>query len=300
MELNQTQNNSTIKNQLHTKITTVPKSVTNSILEPARTQMLIANIDTSAGPVTNLATPKKTLHPIPDEIHSLQPKYLHHNLWKNSPSPSPTTAEWSETAQPLSRPPLRETQNPIALKTITDNPSLFQVSTSVNIDIFQSLLRNHSNPDFVHSICQGLHEGFWPQADTLHVDFPTTHNESQPTPTNEIHATFLRDQCLKERLKGYFSLSFGSELLPGMYSMPIHAIPKPHSTDLHLVTNHSVGPFFLNNMIDHSQVTSFPLDNILHLGKMLLDVCCSIGNVSLTLWKSDITDAYRLLPMSPL
>ena len=32
---------------------------------------------------------------------------------------------------------------------------------------------------------------------------------------------------------------------------------------------------------------------------MLLDVRRSIGNLSLTLWKSDIADAYRLLPMSP-
>ena len=32
---------------------------------------------------------------------------------------------------------------------------------------------------------------------------------------------------------------------------------------------------------------------------MLLDAQQSIGNVSLTLWKSDIADAYRLLPMSP-
>jgi hypothetical protein len=70
--------------------------------------------------------------------------------------------------------------------------------------------------------------------------------------------------------------------------MPIHAVPKPHSTDLHLVTDHSARPFSLNNMIDHSQVTGFALDNILHLGEMLLDACCSIGNVSLILWKSDI------------
>jgi hypothetical protein len=52
-------------------------------------------------------------------------------------------------------------------------------------------------------------------------------------------------------------------------------------------------------MIDHSQVTGFPLDNVRHLGEMLLDVRRSIGNVPLTLWKSDIADAYRLLPVSP-
>jgi hypothetical protein len=93
--------------------------------------------------------------------------------------------------------------------------------------------------------------------------------------------------------------SFGTDLLPGMYAMPIYAVPKPHSDNLRLVVDHSAGPFSLNSMIDHSQVTGFPLDNVRHLGEMLFDVRRSIGNVSLTLWKSDIADAYRLLPMSP-
>jgi hypothetical protein len=82
--------------------------------------------------------------------------------------------------------------------------------------------------------------------------------------------------------------------------MPVHAVPKPNSDDLRMVTDHSAGPFSLNGMIDHSQVTGYPLDNFRHLGEMLLDVRRSIGSVPLTLWKSDIADAYRLLPMSPL
>ena len=206
------------------------------------------------------------------KCNSLQPKYRRHNLWLNAPSVSPTTAEWSEMAQPLPRPPFRETSNPIALKTITDNPTLFQVKTPVNVDSFQSLLKTHPNPNFVNSVCVGLCEGFWPWADTLHEGFPSMHNESHPPPHNEECASFLCDQCLKERLKGYFSHSFGTNLLPGMYSMPIHAVPKPHSDDLRLVTDHSVGPFFLNSMNDHSQVTGFLLDNVLHLEEMLLDV----------------------------
>lgn len=81
--------------------------------------------------------------------------------------------------------------------------------------------------------------------------------------------------------------------------MPIHAVPKPNSDDLHLVTDHSAGSFSLNSMINHSQVMGFPLDNMRHLGEMLLDICQTVGNVLIMLWKSDIADAYRLLPMSP-
>ena len=118
----------------------------------------------------------------------------------------------------------------------------------------------------------GLCKGFWPWADTLCEIFPVMHDKSQPTPSNEKHAMFSCDQCLKECQKGYYSSSFGPDLLPGMYSMPIHAVPKPHLDNLWLVTDHSVGPFSLINMIDHSRVTGFPLDNVLHLGEMLLNV----------------------------
>ena len=232
-------------------------------------------------------------------MYGLQPKYLRHNLWEEGSALSPTTAEWSETARPLPRPPAEEVLNPVAFKTITDNADLFQVHTPIKVDIFEALLKNHPNQPFVKSVCAGLRDGFWPWADTLRGDLPITHDESRPTPSDARQADFIRDQCLKEQHKGYFSRSFGTDLLPGMYSMPIHAVPKPNSEDLRLVTDHSAGPFSLNGMIDHSQVTGFPLDNMRHLGEMLLDVRKTVGNVPITLWKSDIADAYRLLPMSP-
>ena len=118
-------------------------------------------------------------------------------------------------------------------------------------------------------------------------------------PKDDKQVSFLHDQCLKEQHKGFFSESFGKDL-PGMYSMPIYAVPKPHSEDLCMVTDHNAGSFSLNSMINHTRVTGFPLDNVRHLGEMLLDTCQSIGNVPLTLWKSDIADAYHLLPMNPL
>jgi len=46
-----------------------------------------------------------------------------------------------------------------------------------------------------------------------------------------------------------FSPVFGPDLLPGMYSMPNGVIPKPHSSDLRLVTDHSAGEHALNNFI---------------------------------------------------
>lgn len=228
----------------------------------------------------------------------MQPKYLRHNLWEDS-TLSSTTAEWTLWAQPLARPPLAETLNSPALSTLADHPELFRIITPINVDIFEAFLRTHPNQPFVWSVCEGLRKGFWPWADTMREGFPATHDESRPVPENHEQAMFIRKQCELEQQKGRFSGPFGKKLLPGMYSMPSHAVPKPNSSDLRLVTDHSAGAFSLNDMIDHDQVKGYPLDNLRHLGEILLDIKRSTGNVPLTMWKSDIAEAYRLMPMSP-
>ena len=82
--------------------------------------------------------------------------------------------------------------------------------------------------------------------------------------------------------------------------MPIHAVPKPHSTDLRLVTNHSAGNYSLNSMIKREDICGYPLDNMTQLGEMLLKKKEEFPDEELILFKSDISDAYRHLPMHPL
>ncbi|TEB27632.1 hypothetical protein FA13DRAFT_1601965, partial [Coprinellus micaceus] len=90
--------------------------------------------------------------------------------------PLPNTADWTEHAEPLPRPPDDELANPIVNQTIHDNPHLFNVSTPINIDLFEELLATHPNQPFVRSVVVGLREGFWPCADTCQDDYPTTHD----------------------------------------------------------------------------------------------------------------------------
>jgi hypothetical protein len=275
------------------------KSVTNSTTALVKTPTPTASTSTCAKTAKRQDMVRKTVRQGPIEIFGLQPKYLRHNLWSESSPMSPTTAEWTESARPLPRPPLSETDNPIVLATIRSNPELFNVATPINVDVFEALLTTHPNQPFVRSVCLGLREGFWPWADTLREDLPVVLDESRPMPASEEQSNFIRSQCILEQERGRFSRSFGPDLLPGMYSMPVHAVPKPGSSDLRLVTDHSAGPYSLNSLIDHSMVTGYPLDNLRHLGEVLLDVRRSLGNVSLVLWKSDISEAYRLMPVSP-
>ena len=71
---------------------------------------------------------------------------------------------------------------------------------------------------------------------------------------------------------GRFSPTFGPELLPGMYSEPIHATPKPHSEKLRLVINHMFGDFSLNSMIPCEAIVGSPIDTLKNLGDRILSL----------------------------
>jgi len=68
-----------------------------------------------------------------------------------------------------------------------------------------------------------------------------------------------------------------------------------------MVTDHSAGPYSLNSMVDHDLVTGYPLDNMTHMGEMLLENRrLTADTVEMVMWKSDIAEAYRLMPLHPL
>jgi hypothetical protein len=259
-----------------------------------------ANTNTRARTVNSLDTENTTAQNKSwQTILGARPKYLRYNLWSPESYLSPTVADWSETADPLPRPPPHVLDDPNATQTILNNPDLFKIVTPINVDEFERLLSDHPNPEFVDSVCTGLREGFWPWADTTKPDYPVTYDLAK-TPKNEAEAKFIREQCDAEIQKERFSRAFGKDLLPGMYCMPVHAVPKKDTTDLRMVTDHSAGQYSLNSMIDHERVTGYPLDNMRHLGEMLLHfVQRSIDHKTIVMWKSDVSEAYRRMPVHP-
>ena len=202
-------------------------------------------------------------------LRSLHPRYLHYNIWQED-SFSLSTTDWTELALPLPSPPKKEIKNPVTAKMISENPSLFKIVTPINVDQFEFLLNNHLNQPFVKSVCHGLQDGFWSFVNILKDGYPITHDASLSTPKDPAEASFLHAQQHIEEQKGHFSAPFGKNLFPGMYSMPIHAVPKPGSTDLHMVTDQSTEQFPLNSMIPCDNIKGYLLDNMKHLSKELL------------------------------
>ena len=166
-------------------------------------------------------------------------------------------------------PPPEEFLNQDVSATITNNPDLFKIISPIDVDYFQSLLINHPNQPFVESVCLGLREGFWPFVHTHPGEWPSTWDNSLRALKSEDELSFVEEQVAKEVEKGHFSPPFGLDLLLGMYSMPMHIVPKPGIKKFCLVTDHSAGEFTLNNMISHADVADVTLENVYDLGQAL-------------------------------
>jgi hypothetical protein len=231
-----------------------------------------------------------------------RPRYYQRSVWadgESSVSFSPTASSTLVEA-PLPRPPPEEFSNVDALATIRKNPHLFKIVTPINVTQFERLLESHPNKPFVQSACVSLREGFWPWANTQKEDYPTTWDFSERPPKTEREADFLRDQRDVEISEGRYSESFGTDLLPGMYSTPIHAVPKPRSEKLRLVNDHSAGAYSLNSMIAREDIVGAKMDSIADLIGALLRYRKRFPDKPLVMFKSDVSSAYRRLPLHPL
>jgi hypothetical protein len=230
-----------------------------------------------------------------------RPKYMQRSVWTGADDSSlcSPTACCTVSDNPLPRPPQEEFTID-AVSTIRNNPHLFKIVTPINVTRFEELLETHPNSSFTQSVCVSLREGFWPWANTQQKEYPATWDFSERPPKTEHEAGFLRDQRDVEIAADRYSESFGTDLLPGMYSTPIHAVPKPRSEKLRLVNDHSAGPFSLNSMIAREDVAGAKMDSIADLIGALLRYRRKHPDKRLVLFKSDVSAAYRRLPLHPL
>jgi hypothetical protein len=251
----------------------------------------------------NEVTKGRTVGNLPLETSPRKrPRYLRSLIWSNptrQPLISPT-AYCTIFDKPLPRPPEDEYENLDAISTISRNPDLFKIITPINVSRFQQLLDSHPNKPFTDSVCLALREGFWPWAHTRLDAYPVTWDFSDRPPKTEREAGFLRSQRDTEIAEQRYSEGFGTSLFPGMYSTPIHSAPKPRSDKLRLINDHSAGEFSLNSMIARDDIIGARMDSISDLGAALLRYRHTHPDSKLVMFKSDVSAAYRRLPLHPL
>ena len=146
---------------------------------------------------------------------------------------------------------------------------------------------------------QGLKVGFWPWANTLGSNAPSIVDNARLQKIKDPkHLQFMVEQRDEEIRLGRFSAAF-STLSPGMTTIPLWVVPKPHSDKFRLVVDHSAGDYAPNSYIAPEDA-SVHLDTLHVLGKALLNVKKNHGDVPLVLFKTDVSQAYRRLPVHPL
>ena len=141
-------------------------------------------------------------------------------------------------------------------------------------------------------MCCGFQEGFWPCAITEGVVCPLVVDNSFCLLSEESHINFAHEQHDVKVALECFSPAFGPELLPGMISISIGAVPKPHLDKLHLVVDQSSGDYSPNSLIPR-ELVAVPLDSLHDLGTSLINAhLIHGGDIALVVFKSDMSQAY--------
>ncbi|SJL14814.1 uncharacterized protein ARMOST_18285 [Armillaria ostoyae] len=232
------------------------------------------------------------------------PRYKRGFVFSDSDTGRSRAAGCTEFELPVPRPPAKEFANVEAIKTIEEHPQLFAIMTPIKINVLEKHLETHPNQIFVQSVMTALREGFWPWANTHHdEEFPITWDNGRMNPRSEMEQKFICRYRDEEVAAGRFSEPFGPDILPGMYSTPVHVVPKPHSEEFRMVSNMSAGTYAPNHMILHSDIAGSRLDSLHTLFAAILRYrrrSPANAEKTLVVFKSDVSKAYRLCPMHPL
>lgn len=255
-----------------------------------------ADTDTSV-----LSARKPATQPLnaPPSVANERPRVFRGLLWSQDDKEEITSpsARASETAPPLPRPPVDSSPKYMAAEqTIRDHPELFAIVTPIKADRLEELLVTHPNRPLVESVVVGFREGFWPFAGIEPEGYPSVWEEANHRLTPE-QEDFLGKQIAEEESVGRYSAPFGPDLLPGMYSMPLGAVPKTDSGDFRTINDQSAGDFSLNSLVNPDD-THIRLDTVKDLCHNLVVHRRTHSHIPLWLFKSDVSKAYRRLPLA--
>jgi hypothetical protein len=218
-------------------------------LLPAVTCMYVPNVPTQITLPTTVMPQVRNKYASPGLQWECRPRFVREYVWSDDESQSRSMALFNEVASPIPGPPRNELSDKEKWNVIRSHPHLFHIMTPIRVDHLHELLITHPNRDLVESVCRGLRIGFWPWATTLNLNAPSiVNNALHQQIRNPEHLQFVCDQRDEEIRLGRFSCAF-STLFPGMTTVPLWVIPKPHSNNLYLVVNHLAGDYAPNSFI---------------------------------------------------
>ena len=204
-------------------------------------------------------------------------------------------ATYTETALPIPNVPDYELANEVVSSTIQQRADLFKIVTPVKSRALRLVTSVHPNKALVESLCAGFESGFWPYADTLSTD---SEEHKRTGRLSDDVLEFLRTQRDAEIQVERYSEAFPN-LLPGMTTQPIFAVPKKGTSKLRLINDHSAGNKSLNSLIP-MEGGFMQLDTLQDLGTLIRNEMRRVGGKTPAwIFKSDASQAYRRLPVHP-
>ncbi|KAI0652849.1 hypothetical protein C8Q70DRAFT_1059843 [Cubamyces menziesii] len=208
-------------------------------------------------------------------------------------------ADVSLTHVPVPAVPQAVLEDSVVNATLQEHSELFAITTPIHVNRFKAPQEDHPNHDFAASVVRALREGLWPYTNAKLTMYPDTWDEHRSSLMDEASMVFLLEQRNEEVVLGRYLACFGPDLLPEMYSMPVHVVPKPHSSKLRLVNDQNAGEFSPNSIIRPESIKGAVLNGIPALGESLQCFCAVHGRVPLIMWKSDVSQVYRCMPVAP-
>ena len=289
-----------VEEHLHGKVKThadcsIKESVENRPLSVS-TDMFASDVERRDMPRRSAQAKRLEWYRVRGERLKCTRKYL----WKVSDEELGLTTWYSLTTKPLPRPSPMVESDPVRQATTSNHPDLFKIICKIDVNTFEWLLTHHPNWGFIDSVIVGLHEGFWPFADMMKEGYPKSWDGSWHLLKSEKERDFLEEQVWTEIAAEHFLELFGIELLLGMYSPPVHAVPKPDSDMMRLVVDHSIGDFSPNSIIVWEDVMGVWLDRLHTLGVSIMWSKHNCPSADLILYKSDVSAIYCQLLMHPL
>ena len=210
-------------------------------------------------------------------------------------SPTPTVAQ-STNATKLTLPP----PTPVSawgrlqsqvITNVDDFLPTLKPRTPVNVELIESYLEGHPDPNFVTSLCLGLREGF-----RIGYSGPRTHSFYPNLRSANLHPDILEQNLLTEVLNGHTAGPFPVPPFENFRISPLGLVPKKHSdkwrTIFHLsYPKTSSTSINANIPIEDYTLQYITVDNAIHL-------LLSLGKGAF-MSKTDIQSAFRIIPIHP-
>lgn len=143
-------------------------------------------------------------------------------------APTSTVAQLITATKPILQPhtpasALSRLQSQM-ITSVNDFLTKLKPHTPVNVDILESYLEGHPDPQFVNCFCSGLREGF-------HIGYsgPRTHSFYPNLRSANLHPDILEQNLLTEVLNGQSAGPFLSPPFINFPISPLGLVPKKHS-----------------------------------------------------------------------